>query len=245
MRRMGGSVRLKRPMRPLGGSVRLKRPMRRMGGSVRLKRLMRHKGRFRGVGAGFRPFCFGPETCGPSSAGGGSPVGPQWPGGSAGRHESTGRRHARRSAAAESWPVSRPSRWMTDVNCSESRKRRRSVTGCRSRSASRMVLGVGRAVVTQREDQSGSASAKRLEIWRQLVPLRALLDSPTRLPKAARNWRRTAAGSASVCGASVRTRRPAISWKAAPASAGGGGADCRVGSSLGVASACAASWRAW
>ena len=28
-----------------GGSVRLKRPMRPLGGSVRLKRLMRHKGR--------------------------------------------------------------------------------------------------------------------------------------------------------------------------------------------------------
>jgi hypothetical protein len=41
----GGSVRLKRPMRPLGGSVRLKRLMRPLGGSVRLKRLMRHKGR--------------------------------------------------------------------------------------------------------------------------------------------------------------------------------------------------------
>jgi hypothetical protein len=37
----GGSVRLKRPMRPLGGSVRLKRPMRPLGGSVRLKRPMR------------------------------------------------------------------------------------------------------------------------------------------------------------------------------------------------------------
>jgi hypothetical protein len=32
MRPMGGSVRLKRPMRLMGGSVRLKRPMRRMGG---------------------------------------------------------------------------------------------------------------------------------------------------------------------------------------------------------------------
>jgi hypothetical protein len=40
---LGGSVRLKRPMRPLGGSVRLKRPMRPLGGSVRLKRPMRHK----------------------------------------------------------------------------------------------------------------------------------------------------------------------------------------------------------
>src|ERR1700692_5052737 len=110
-----------------------------------------------------------------------------------------------------------------------------------------MVLGVGRVVVTQREDHKGSASAKRLEIGRQLVRWRALLDSPTRmtkrlrpwrvaptrqcgpgptrLPKAARNWRRTAAESASVCGASVRTRKPAIPGKAAPASAGGGGAD--------------------
>jgi hypothetical protein len=44
MRPLGGSVRLKRPMRPLGGSVRLKRPMRPLGGSVRLKRLMRPLG---------------------------------------------------------------------------------------------------------------------------------------------------------------------------------------------------------
>jgi hypothetical protein len=42
----GGSVRLKRPMRPLCGSVRLKRPL---CGSVRLKRLMRPK-----VPVGFR-----------------------------------------------------------------------------------------------------------------------------------------------------------------------------------------------
>src|SRR5580704_352395 len=118
-----------------------------------------------------------------------------------------------------------------------------------------MVFGVGRVVVTQREDHKGSASVKRLEIWRQLVPLRALLDSPTRmtkrlrpwrvaptrqcgpgptrLPKAARNWRRTAAGSASVCGASVRTREPAIPWRAVPSNAGGGGADDLGGSTAG------------
>src|ERR1700729_3927933 len=101
-----------------------------------------------------------------------------------------------------------------------------------------MLLAVGRVVVTQREDHKGSASAKRLEIWRQLVPLRALLDSPTRmtkrlrpwrvaptrqcgpgptrLPKAARNGRRRAGGWAWVFGASVRTRNPAIRWRAVP-----------------------------
>jgi hypothetical protein len=42
----GGSVRLKRPMRPLCGSVRLKRLMRPLGGSVRLKRPM---GRIGGI----------------------------------------------------------------------------------------------------------------------------------------------------------------------------------------------------
>ena len=51
------------------------------------------------------------------------------------------------------------------------------------------ATGVGRAVVTRRADQSGSASARRLEIWRQLVPLRALLDSPTRTTKRLRPWR--------------------------------------------------------
>jgi hypothetical protein len=53
MRPMGGSVRLKRPMRPMGGSVRLKRPMRPMGGSVRLKRLISHMGQFRGCSCRF------------------------------------------------------------------------------------------------------------------------------------------------------------------------------------------------
>ena len=55
----------------------------------------------------------------------------------------------------------------------------------------RMQDGVkcGRAVVTRCEDQSGSASARRLEIWRQLVPLRALLDSPTRTTKRLIPWR--------------------------------------------------------
>ena len=42
-----------------------------------------------------------------------------------------------------------------------------------------MPLAVGRAVVTRRAAQRSSTSAKRLESWRQLVPLRALLDSPT------------------------------------------------------------------
>ena len=82
------------------------------------------------------------------------------------------------------------------------------------------AAGVRRAVVTRVESQGWSTSAKRRAIWFQLVPLRALLESPTsttkrlrpwrvastmqwgprptRLPKTARSWRRMAAGWASV-----------------------------------------------
>src|ERR1700733_14737811 len=79
-------------------------------------------------------------------------------------------------------------------------------------------LAVRRALLTRAESQDGSTPAKRLAIRFQLVPLRALLESPTRmtkrlrawrvdstmqwgpgpmrLPKAARNWRRGAAEKA-------------------------------------------------
>ena len=91
--------------------------------------------------------------------------------------------------------------------------------------------GVKRAVVTRSATQGWSTSAKRRRIWFQLVPLRALLDSPTSttkrlrpwrvastmqwgagptaLPNAASSWRRMAAGWASVCGARARTAKPA------------------------------------
>ena len=45
------------------------------------------------------------------------------------------------------------------------------------------AVGCGGLVVTRRAAQRPSTSVKRLEIWRQLVPLRALLDSPTNTTK--------------------------------------------------------------
>ena len=91
--------------------------------------------------------------------------------------------------------------------------------------------GVKRAVVTRSATQGWSTSAKRRRIWFQLVPLRALLDSPTSttkrlrpwrvastmqwgagptaLPNATSSWRRRAAGWASLCGARARTAKPA------------------------------------
>ena len=50
-------------------------------------------------------------------------------------------------------------------------------------------IRVRRALVTRVSTQGRSTSEKRRQIWFQLVPLRALLDSPTSTTKRLRPWR--------------------------------------------------------